>query len=107
MKELNIETIKAFKELLGTSAKRIVIVPHVNPDGDAVGSALGMARVLKNAGHGVNVLSVNDYPGFYSWMTGHNEVSYYSKVRKKLLNCWMNQIYWFVLTLIIYLVREI
>lgn len=83
MKELNIETIKAFKELLGTSTKRIVIVPHVNPDGDAVGSALGMARVLKNAGHGVNVLSVNDYPGFYSWMTGHNEVSYYSKSSKK------------------------
>ena len=44
-----LEDIQAVKALLDTP-KQIVIIPHVNPDGDAVGSILGLAHYLKLRG---------------------------------------------------------
>ena len=44
-----LEDIQAVKALLDTP-KQIVIIPHVNPDSDAVGSILGLAHYLKLKG---------------------------------------------------------
>ncbi len=84
LKELDKEIIKSFRELISKPNQKILILPHVNPDGDAVGSALGLARVLKNSGLLVEVISVNDYPEFYYWMAGHELVTFYSKKPKKV-----------------------
>ena len=84
MKALDLEIIKAFKGVLGNLKKQVVILPHVNPDGDAVGSAFGLARVLKNAGLQVEVVCVNEYPEFYFWIEGHQTVTFYSKASKKV-----------------------
>lgn len=64
---LNPEQINELKELLN-EPKRIVIVPHKNPDGDAIGSTLGLSQVLKKKGHEVQIISPNDFPKFLKWM---------------------------------------
>ncbi len=61
--------IKEIKLLLDTP-KPIVIVPHKNPDGDAIGSSLGLYHYLKSKGHNVVVIAPNDYPGFLKWISG-------------------------------------
>lgn len=55
-------------QLLRVKGRKIAILIHVNPDGDAVGSALGLAGVLVNMGHECTVISPNAIPGFLQWM---------------------------------------
>ena len=43
-------------------ADRIVIVSHVSPDGDAVGSSLGLADFFDSQGKTVNVIVPNVFP---------------------------------------------
>ena len=61
------------QEYLAT-AKQIAIIPHRNPDGDALGSALGLWHVLQKTGHHVKVISPNEFPDFLAWMPGTAEV---------------------------------
>jgi phosphoesterase RecJ-like protein len=63
--------------VLSEKIRSIVIIPHVNPDGDAVGSSLGLWRVLKNAGYAPTVVSPTDYPAFLKWVNGTDEVKVY------------------------------
>lgn len=70
---LNFKDVKA---LLSTPQK-IVIIPHQNPDADALGSALGLRGYLINKGHEVSVISPSDYPKFLNWMDGHESVIIY------------------------------
>lgn len=78
LKRVDIELIKQFEQLIKSSSKSIVLVPHTNPDGDAMGSVLGLWRVLKNAGRSVKMVSPTKYPQFYHWMDGHDEVINFS-----------------------------
>jgi len=61
------------KEQLET-AKKIVITHHHNPDGDALGSSLGLFHYLSKKGHDVCVVSPNRFPDFISWMPGAEQV---------------------------------
>lgn len=45
--ELSKERIESLRELLAPANRKIVIVAHTNPDGDAVGSSLAWAEVLR------------------------------------------------------------
>ena len=47
---MNVNDIAKLKELLNTK-KSIVIVPHKNPDGDAMGSTLALHKYLIKQGH--------------------------------------------------------
>jgi bifunctional oligoribonuclease and PAP phosphatase NrnA len=64
----------ALKRLLSTG-QQIVIVTHWSPDGDAIGSSLGLWHYLRKKGHKVNVVTPNDYPEFLHWMPGHKQVT--------------------------------
>ncbi|MFD1292689.1 bifunctional oligoribonuclease/PAP phosphatase NrnA [Lutibacter holmesii] len=66
---MKLSDIKEIKELLSTP-KNIVIVPHRNPDGDAIGSSLAMYYYLKNKGHHATIVAPNDYPDFLKWLPG-------------------------------------
>ncbi|MFV0531170.1 MAG: DHH family phosphoesterase [Flavobacteriales bacterium] len=68
MKELNIEKLQT---LLATR-KRITILPHKNPDGDALGSSLALYASLKDQ-HDVKIIAPNDFPQFLKWLP-YNEV---------------------------------
>jgi phosphoesterase RecJ-like protein len=78
LERVDLELINRFLELIRTSRKSIVIVPHMHPDGDAMGSVLGLWRVLKNSGLKVKIVSPTKYPEFYHWMDGHDEVIIFS-----------------------------
>jgi phosphoesterase RecJ-like protein len=65
--------ISDIKSLLN-SPKNIVIVPHKNPDGDAMGSTLGLYHYLKSYNHNAVVIAPNDYPDFLKWLPGDNTV---------------------------------
>lgn len=78
MNRINIELVDRLVNLIEDSTKSIVLIPHTNPDGDAMGSVLGFWRVLKNAGFDALVVSPTKYPEFYHWMDGHDEVVIYS-----------------------------
>ena len=70
---MNTTTIIELKKLLSTP-KKIVIVPHKNPDGDAMGSTLGLCQFLKKLGHTATVIAPNAYPDFLKWIPGTEDV---------------------------------
>lgn len=72
--ELSKERIESLRELLAPTNRQIVIVAHTNPDGDAVGSSLAWAEVLRTMGHTVTCIVPNKYPYFLDWMPGIGEV---------------------------------
>jgi phosphoesterase RecJ-like protein len=45
-----------------------VVIPHVRPDGDAVGSVLGLAQVLDQLNHRVAVISPTEYPADFRFL---------------------------------------
>ncbi|MFN5705830.1 MAG: DHH family phosphoesterase [bacterium] len=57
-----------------SAGKNIVITTHHKPDGDAMGSSLGLYHFLCALGHNVHVITPTDYPYFLHWMPGHPEV---------------------------------
>lgn len=73
------------KQLL-TKSKRIVIVPHKNPDGDAIGSSLGLYHYLKQNGHQAVVITPNDYPEFLKWIPGEDTILKYDENQKKAID---------------------
>lgn len=66
-------------ELKEKLAKRqkIVITTHFKPDGDAMGSSLGLYHWLKGHGHEVDLIVPSDYPSFLFWMPGQDQVIVY------------------------------
>jgi phosphoesterase RecJ-like protein len=81
----NKSDLKKIKSLLQKPSKRIVIITHINPDGDAIGSSLGLLNILVNAGHITDVITPNDYPGFLQWLPGNNNVLVYSENKEAAL----------------------
>lgn len=65
--------IKELQALL-SEAKKIVITTHHKPDGDAMGSSLGLYHFLLALGHQVHVVTPSDYPYFLHWLPGNSEV---------------------------------
>lgn len=66
----------------------VVIIPHKNPDGDAMGSCLAWLGILNQLGHSTVVIAPNDYPTFLHWLPGHDNVLIYEnnqKVADKLI----------------------
>lgn len=51
-----------------------MIVTHWSPDGDAIGSSLGLYNYLIKKGHKITVVTPNDYPRFLFWMKGNSRV---------------------------------
>ena len=59
--------------------RNIVIIGHRNPDGDAIGSTLGLKHYLDKKGHKTNVLMPNEHPDFLNWIPGCNKVLKFDK----------------------------
>lgn len=58
---------------------RIVIVTHTSPDGDAIGSSLGLFHFLDQIDKQVSLIVPNEFPDFLSWMEGARDVVIYDK----------------------------
>ncbi|MGB0837485.1 MAG: DHH family phosphoesterase [Flavobacteriaceae bacterium] len=66
-----------------STPKNIVLIPHRNPDGDAMGSSLGMSKFLKNLGHRTQVVLPNEIPDFLKWMPGVDQVYNFEKQNRQ------------------------
>ena len=58
---------------------KIVIVTHVSPDGDAIGSSLGLYHYLTEMGKNVTIIVPNAFPEFLDWMPSTKEILLYEK----------------------------
>lgn len=63
-------------------AENIVIVSHVAPDGDAVGSSLGLWHFLNSQGKNANVILPNAFPDFLRWMPGSKDILFYDRYKE-------------------------
>lgn len=63
-------------------ADKIVIVSHVSPDGDAIGSSLGLWHFLTSQDKSVHVIVPNAFPDFLKWMPGAKEVILYNRYKE-------------------------
>ena len=63
-------------------ADKIVIVTHVSPDGDAIGSSLGLYHFLSSQEKNVTVIVPNAFPDFLRWMSGAKDIIVYEKYKE-------------------------
>ena len=52
------------------TAEKIVIASHVRPDGDAIGSLLGLGLALQDAGKSVQMILVDGVPSSFKYLEG-------------------------------------
>lgn len=67
------QAIEQFYPMLNQPFKA-VITAHQKPDGDAMGSTLGLYHFLKQLGHEVTVISPTNWAQFLDWMPGVDQV---------------------------------
>jgi phosphoesterase RecJ-like protein len=82
-----VELSKYTKELskLFSSSENILLICHINPDGDAIGSQLALYHYLKAKGKIASMLTPNYLQEFLKWMDGASLINIFIKDRK---NCW-------------------
>lgn len=67
------EQITQTKQLID-NARQITILTHISPDGDALGSSLGLWWFLKGIGKKAKIVVPNKFPEFLAWMPGSEEI---------------------------------
>ncbi len=67
------DNIKQLRDLLSESEK-IVITCHLSPDGDAIGSSLGLWHVLNRLGKSVKVITPDAVPKHLTFLPGVKDV---------------------------------
>jgi len=75
---------KYTKELikLFSSSENILLICHINPDGDAIGSQLALYHYLTAKGYKVGMMTPNYLQDFLKWMDGVDQINIYIKDRK-------------------------
>lgn len=63
-------------------SEQIVIIAHVGPDGDAVGSTLGLYHFLLTIGKKATIIVPNAFPEFLQWMPGSEDILLYDQQKK-------------------------
>ena len=66
-----------------SDAETILITCHTSPDGDAIGSSLGLADYLRHLGKEPVVIVPDQYPDFLMWLPNTEKIIRYDKQRDK------------------------
>ncbi|WP_130735013.1 bifunctional oligoribonuclease/PAP phosphatase NrnA [Flavobacterium sp. J27] len=90
------KAINELKEIL-SSPKKITIISHRNPDGDAMGSSLGLLHLLKQLHHQVVFISPNEYPDFLAWLPNASQTIIFEREYDKALPILQNSDFIFTL----------
>lgn len=79
-----IDLSKYTKEIseLFLSSENIIIICHINPDGDSIGAQLALYQYFKSTGKNVTLLAPNNLQEFLKWMDGSDEINIFIKDRK-------------------------
>jgi bifunctional oligoribonuclease and PAP phosphatase NrnA len=80
-----IDIAKYTKELnnLFSSSANILLISHINPDGDAIGSQLALNHFLRSKGKTVSLMTPNNLQEFLKWMEGSDQIKVFIRDRKK------------------------
>lgn len=80
-----IDIFKYTKELskLFSSSGNILVICHINPDGDCVGAQLALYHYFKSKGKKISLMAPNHLQEFLKWMDGAEEINIFIKDRKK------------------------
>ena len=65
------------------AAADIVVIGHVNPDGDAIGSTLAWTNYLQGEGKSVSVIVPDKYPDFLNWIPKTDKLQRHDKHPEK------------------------
>jgi phosphoesterase RecJ-like protein len=76
--------------LLCSPGKKITILAHLNPDGDTLGSSLGLQNLFTKMGHTCQTISPNDYPDFLKWIPGSQSIIVYWHNKNRALEAIKN-----------------
>lgn len=57
-----------------SAAQKIIITAHTNPDGDAIGSSLGLMHFLQELGKQAQVLIDDDIPAIFDMLPGYEHI---------------------------------
>lgn len=68
--------IALFEKWLG-EVRKAVVIAHVSPDGDALGSSLALAAFLRGRGVETKVIMPNAFPDFLAWLPGACDIVRY------------------------------
>lgn len=82
MSDFFLSEIQNIKQIL-IPTKKIVITSHHNPDGDAVGSVLGLYFILKRMGLTAEMVLPNEIPSFLTWLPGAEKIVKHSKQKEE------------------------
>jgi phosphoesterase RecJ-like protein len=79
------ELSKFSKELAKhfSTRENIVLICHINPDGDAIGAQLALYHYLMSKGKHVGMISPNNLQEFLLWMDGVDKINIFIKQREK------------------------
>ncbi|MBI4548547.1 MAG: bifunctional oligoribonuclease/PAP phosphatase NrnA [Ignavibacteriae bacterium] len=77
-----ITTLEQLNSVIGQN-QNYVLTTHVNPDGDALGSELALARFLRKLGKITTILNHSDTPEHYRWMDCENEIIHFVPERDR------------------------
>lgn len=80
-----IDLSKYTKELsnLFSSSENILLICHINPDGDSIGAQLALYHYFKSINKNVSLLAPNNLQEFLKWMDGAGQIDIFIKDRKK------------------------
>lgn len=76
------QLIAETRELIA-NAEQIVIVSHVGPDGDALGSSLGLQHFLSTMDKSSTVIYPSPFPDFIGWIPGAEKALIYTTQQEK------------------------
>lgn len=62
-----------------TESQTILLCCHQNPDGDALGSMLGMGEMLRQQGRDVVMVAPDQYPDYLQWLPNSEKIVRYDK----------------------------
>ncbi len=82
LKQIEDTFVSAVKAALA-SHKHIVILPHKNPDGDAMGSGLALCNYLREQGKEAYFILPNAMPDYLSWMPGADQLVVYETQKEQ------------------------
>ncbi|WP_185863398.1 DHH family phosphoesterase [Blattabacterium cuenoti] len=80
-----------FSNINGINKKKIVLLPHNKPDGDALGSSLALLFYFRKLKHDVDLISPTEYSESFQWLPGSKDILVFSKhteslVKRKIVN---------------------
>jgi len=69
-----------------SSAGNILLISHINPDGDTIGAQLALYHFLKSEGKNVDMIAPNNLQEFLKWMDGADRINVFIRNRDNCRN---------------------